>query len=122
MQILLPSYDVSRGWSTPSIRLCLGLFMIVFWLSLLGCKPSLQSQRATKNLPWMKPVLAPTAEKGFFVHAIVRRIDYETGLVDIETEIGSFYAIADQDGLASLHKGDEITVYIVDDNAPVVQT
>lgn len=102
------------------VRTLAVLLGIVCWLSLPGCGPPVQSDRASRGLPWMRPVLESSAEKGFFVHAIVRRIDYRTGLVDIETEIGSFYAIADQNGLASLHKGDEITVYIVDDNAPVV--
>lgn len=105
-----------------STRTLLVLFVIVFWLSLLGCKLAAQPEKATYGVSWMKPVPELSAEKGFFVHAIVRRIDYRTGLVDIETEIGSFYAIADQDGLANLQKGDEITVYIVDDNAPVVRT
>jgi len=60
-------------------------------------------------------------EKGFFVQAVVRGIDAHTGLIDLETEAGSFYVVAAGIDLAKFHEGDEIIVYLLTDDTPVTR-
>jgi len=62
-----------------------------------------------------------SAEKGFFVQAVIRGIDARTGLIDLDTEAGSFYVVASGDEIAKLHEGDKIVVYLLTDNAPVLR-
>lgn len=120
MQNAVTDFYPSHGSGGQRRRTLLALLVIIFWMSVLVYAPPAWSGRAS-SIPQMTPASEPHAEEGFFVHAIVRGINLATGLVDLETEIGSFYAIATGEDLAKLREGDEITVYIADHDAPTAR-
>ena len=121
MQNAVTDFYPSHGSGGQRGRTLSALLVVSLWMSVLVSAPPAWSGQAS-SIPQMAPAPEPDAEEeGFFVHAIVRGIDLATGLVDLETEIGSFYAIATGDDLVKLQEGDEITVYIADPDAPLVR-
>jgi hypothetical protein len=59
--------------------------------------------------------------RGFFVSAIVRHVDRQKGLVNLESAVGTFYAAVSPQDVEKLHQGDVIAVYVVDDAAPTIR-
>lgn len=49
------------------------------------------------------------------VNATITEIDYNSGLLNLDTELGTFEAFASPQEIQDLKKGDEILVYIVED-------
>jgi hypothetical protein len=121
MRSIVTEVSTLHGNGTPCRRALVVLLMTVLWISGFGCQSTVESRITTSNLSLQNPTSELAAQKGFFVHATVRGVNPHTGLVDLETEVGSFYAIAAGDDLMNLKEGDEITIYVVDENAPVLR-
>jgi hypothetical protein len=90
-------------------------------VSLLACQSPVWSPTATSSPIQRTALSEQPAEKGFFVQAVIRGIDARTGVIDLDTEAGSFYVVASRVDLAKLHEGDKIIVYLLTDDAPVVR-
>ncbi len=114
-------FITSWQWSGLRGERLLTLLTALLSVSLLACQSPVWSRTAT-SIPIQRAALSEqSAEKGFFVQAVVRGINARTGLIDLETEAGSFYVIASRVDLAKLHKGDKIVVYLLTDDAPVLR-
>src|SRR5690348_2111587 len=70
------------------------------------------SPTASLPLPDGGTAAVQTEPRGFFFSATVDRIDYQTGLVHLETEAGAFYARVSSEDMPKLHEGDVIPVYV----------
>ncbi len=118
MQYVMSDLFGPRKKKTLYGRVLSTLLGTLVCLSQLACQPSVQPNLGPKNISQRAPTELPRA-KGFFVQARIRRIDVRTGLISLETAAGTFLVIAEEDDLTTLHEGDEVTVYLVTDNAPV---
>ena len=99
----------------------LTLLIMVLSASLLACQSPVWSTTIKSSGVEKTTASEQPADKGFFVQAVVRRIDSRTGLIDLDTEAGSFYVVASGVDLAKLHEGDKIVVYLLTDDAPVLR-
>ncbi len=59
-----------------------------------------------------------TQEGGFVLRATITRIDYNTGWVDLETEVGKLQALVSPEEIQDLREGDTLIVYIAEDEEP----
>lgn len=117
MQHLITSWK----WSGLGGERLLTLLTALLSVNLLACQSPVWSPAAT-SIPIQRTALSEQpAEKGFFVQAVIHGIDARTGLIDLETEAGSFYVIASRGDLVKLHEGDKIIVYLLTDDAPVLR-
>jgi hypothetical protein len=78
------------------------------------------SPTASLPLPDWSSAAVHKEPRGFFFSATVDRIDYQTGLVHLETEVGAFYARVSSEDMQKLHEGDVIPVYAEDEEPPTL--
>ena len=110
-----------RKNSGPRRERLLTLLIVFLSASLLACQSPVWSTTVKSGAVQQTTATEQPADKGFFVQAVVRKIDSRTGLIDLDTEAGSFYVVASGVDLAKLHEGDKIVVYLLTDDAPVLR-
>jgi hypothetical protein len=83
-----------------------------------GCAPLSLRPTTHVDTPAQGVNSAPAELSGFFVIATVHKLDRSTGVVNLETERGTLYAIASPEDMLKLHEGDVLLVYVAGDEEP----
>jgi len=77
-----------------------------------ACTPAVRPSVASQQVSTQNSSIASPEPPGYFVSATVHDINWTTGGVTLETEVGTFSALVSPEDLRKLHEGDVIVLYI----------